>query len=260
MIRWLNFINYSEDYSLEEAERWYLGYHTQEAKHQVGLMRYVTYKPIALPEEVLPVVPRWKQPNWVTELWYHDLDAWYRAAVEEVPKYTPAPGKDTLNNSRMLFTDENPDPDKEWIKKRLNREPDLDPERKLVRALWLLDLNIGQNVSLEEAERWYLETHTREVAEWQYEYGLRRYITYTALEYPEKFEKRLTPGHWMTKKYRWLTELWYPDIESFTKAKVELAGKYTPPPGGRDTTTNWQMTLVTQTPKYDFLKEIPKLP
>ena len=261
MIRWLNFINYPEDLPWEESERWYLGFHTQEAKHQIGLKRYITYEPIELPDEVLTVVPPCKQTNWVTELWYDDIDAWYRAAVEEVPKYTPAPGGRNFDrNFRMMFTSENPDPDKEWLKKRLNKEPDLDPERKLVRALWLLDLNVGQDVSLEEAERWYLETHTREVAEWQYEYGLRRYVTYRALEYPEKFEKRLAAGHWMIQKYRWLTELWYQDIESFTKASVELAGKYTPPPGGGTTTENWQMTLATRIPEYDFLKEMPKLP
>lgn len=67
MIRWLCFINYPEDVSLDESERWYLGSHPQEAKHHVGLRRYVTYRPLGLPDDAPLMTPRWKQPNWVTE-------------------------------------------------------------------------------------------------------------------------------------------------------------------------------------------------
>jgi len=250
MIRWFNFINYPEDSPLDEAERWYLGAHTQEAKHHVGLRQYVTYRPLEWPQDVPSMTPLWKKPNWVTELWYDDVAAWYRAAVKEVPDYTPAPGgPEFYRNFVSIIVNEKPD--YEWFQGWLGREPDLDPDHKFIRAVWLLDANASEGVSFEEAEQWYLDTHTREVAELQSRSGLRRYITYRGLEHPDQPQ---------TKRFRWLTELWYSDIESFKQASLEHGMKYTPPPGGYDALSNWQMTLITRVPEYDFLKELPRLP
>lgn len=250
MIRWFNFINYPEDSPWEEAERWYLGSHTQEAKHQIGLRKYVTYKPLDWPAELPPLTPRWKQPDWVTELHYNDVPAWYHGAIEKMPDYTPPPGGfDFYRNFVSIITSDTPD--YEWIPKWLDKEPDFDPDQNMVRALWLLDLNIGPDVMLHEAESWYLDTHTREVAEFQSPFGLRRYITFRGLEHPDQPE---------TTRFRWLTELWFPDLAHLTRASLASGPNFTPPPGGYDTLANWQMTLVSRVPDYDLLKEVPKLP
>lgn len=250
MIRWFNFINYPEDAPWQEAERWYLGAHTQEAKHQIGLKRYISYHPLNWPDGFPSPTPSWKQPNWVAELWYDDVDTWYHGAIEKEPDYTPPPGgMEFYRNFVSILTNE--EPDWEWFPKWLGKEPDYDPEAKMIRALWLLDVPVAGGASAEEAEKWYLETHTREVAELQSQSGLARYITYRGLEHPD---------HPQTKRFRWLTELWYWNVDVFVQAMVEHGAKFTPPPGGYGALANWQMTLTSRVPEYDYFKEMPQIP
>ena len=43
MLRYVCLLGYPDGVPVEEGERWYLGTHTQEAKHLRGLRRYVTW-------------------------------------------------------------------------------------------------------------------------------------------------------------------------------------------------------------------------
>ena len=68
-MRWYQALKYPDGISVEEGEKWYLEVHSQKAKEQPGLLRYVSHRVL----ENLPIVtPRHR----VTEMWYQDSDAW----------------------------------------------------------------------------------------------------------------------------------------------------------------------------------------
>jgi hypothetical protein len=101
MIRWVFLLRYPEGVSIDEGERWYLGTHTQEAKLQKGLCRYVTWKlepaPVATPGRSLETLNRWVR---LTEVCFTDWEAWRQSNVENPGKYTPAPWADPAKVQR----------------------------------------------------------------------------------------------------------------------------------------------------------------
>lgn len=84
ILRWYCLIKYPDGVSLEEGERWYLNVHSQEVKHQTGLLRYVSHRTIADP----PINTPWHR---LVELWYEDFAAWRKAVIDSPPHYTPPP-------------------------------------------------------------------------------------------------------------------------------------------------------------------------
>ena len=82
ILRWYCVFRYPEGVSLEDGERWYLDIHSQEAKEQPGLLRYVSHRAVEKP----PFPTPWHR---VSELWYENFDAWHRAVIDSPPRYTP---------------------------------------------------------------------------------------------------------------------------------------------------------------------------
>ena len=80
--RFLFAMKYPEGVSLEEGEKWYLKYHSQEAKLFPGLLRYVSYK--VIPDS--PVKSGWVR---LGEMWYKDYETWKKAVAN--PNYTAPP-------------------------------------------------------------------------------------------------------------------------------------------------------------------------
>ena len=89
MLRYVCLLGYPDGVPVEEGERWYLGTHTQEAKHIPGLRRYVSWRAAPRPPDVGDQRPsRWDR---VTELAFDGWDGWRDGAVARSPRYTPAP-------------------------------------------------------------------------------------------------------------------------------------------------------------------------
>src|SRR5205807_5814808 len=66
LLRWLFLLRYPEGVPTADGEAWYLGTHTQEAKHIPGLRRYVSWRAAPRPPDVGDQRPsRWDR---VTEL------------------------------------------------------------------------------------------------------------------------------------------------------------------------------------------------
>ena len=84
ILRWYIVLKYPEGVPLEEGEQWYLEVHSQEAKEQTGLLRYISHRVLDNP----PIETAYHR---VTELWYENFDAWRRAVIESPPEYTPPP-------------------------------------------------------------------------------------------------------------------------------------------------------------------------
>ena len=82
IMRWYQILKYPDGVSVEEGEKWYLEVHSQEAKEQPGLLRYVSHRVMEKP----PIVTPWHR---VAEMWYEDFDAWRKAVIDSPPKYTP---------------------------------------------------------------------------------------------------------------------------------------------------------------------------
>ena len=84
IMRWYQAIKYPDGVSVEDGEKWYLEVHSQEAKEQPGLLRYVSHRTI----DNCPFPTPWHRVN---ELWYEDVEAWREAVIGSPPKYTPPP-------------------------------------------------------------------------------------------------------------------------------------------------------------------------
>ena len=84
IIRFYSLFSYPEGVSLEEGEKWYLEVHSQEAKEEPGLLRYISHKAI----EDSPLT--WAAHR-LTECWFESIDAWRTATVDSTIAYTPPP-------------------------------------------------------------------------------------------------------------------------------------------------------------------------
>jgi hypothetical protein len=84
IMRWYQVLKYPDGVSAQEGEKWYLETHSQEAKEQSGLLRYVGFRVLAN----VPFPTPWHR---VIEMWYEDIDTWRRAVLDSPPKYTPPP-------------------------------------------------------------------------------------------------------------------------------------------------------------------------
>ena len=112
---------------------------------------------------------------------------------------------------------------------------------------WFCVFRYPQGVSLEEGERWYLDTHSREVKE---QPGLLRYVSHRALENP------LFSGVWHR-----MSELWYENMAAWRMAAVDSPPRYTPPPwNGEYPFVHLVSVFVRNKPDVDFLKDDPIIP
>lgn len=85
LIRWLFVLRYRDETPFEEGEKWYLGTHTQEAKHMIGLRRYVSWR--GLDKDGFTTAPgKWHR---LTELTFDGWEGWEEGAVDKMPQWTP---------------------------------------------------------------------------------------------------------------------------------------------------------------------------
>ncbi|MCK6565698.1 MAG: hypothetical protein L6Q80_13270 [Dehalococcoidia bacterium] len=107
LARWLFLLRYGENTTEEAGESWYLGTHTQEAKHMRGLARYVSWKASPRPADITGSMPsRWHR---LTELAFEDMAAWEDGAVQNMPHWTPPPYGQPGFLSETVFTCEEPE-------------------------------------------------------------------------------------------------------------------------------------------------------
>lgn len=123
MLRWLFLIRYPENISVEEGERWYLGTHTQEAKHLKNLQSYKTWKAHLVPPDMRPgtAARSGDRPEWhrVTELGFKDMAAWHEGQIRRrdeqqargQPVWTPPPYEWPGFISEQVFISDEPEYD-----------------------------------------------------------------------------------------------------------------------------------------------------
>jgi hypothetical protein len=108
LVRWLFLLRYPLHLPYEAGEAWYLGTHTQEAKHMVGLRRYVSWVAQRPPQGLGALSGGWHR---LTELAFADWSAWEEGAVDKMPTWTPPPYGQPGFLSETAFISEEPDDD-----------------------------------------------------------------------------------------------------------------------------------------------------
>jgi hypothetical protein len=122
MLRWLFLIRYPDQITAEEGERWYLGTHTQEARHLENLESYKTWKGLVLPDELRPGTAEARPGTpWyrVTELGFKDFAAWKEGQDQRreqqlakgQPVWTPPPYNWPGFISERIFLSDQPEYD-----------------------------------------------------------------------------------------------------------------------------------------------------
>lgn len=245
MLRWLFFLRYPDGVSKADGERWYLGTHTQEAKHLLGLRRYRSWAPLkATTAPTWTTVERLNRWDRVTELGFDNWEAWFEAAVKHVPAYSPAPYGPRGFESESIFIGDSPDND------FLGNSPSpggLPPTESDRLARWLFILRYGENTTFPAGESWYLGAHTQEAKLMS---GLRRYVSWRAQPVPDALSSVVRP------KWDRLTELAFADMAAWENGAVVNMPAWTPPPYGQPGFLS-ETVFIPEQPQYDFLVQTP---
>ena len=156
------------------AERWYYRFHGKEIVHAIGpwLRRYETYKTLPPPPRADRLGAR---GGFLTELWYGGLDDYFEAEPynRNFTPVSPLPPGVEPGEPCYIMCPARPTED------FLGKEPA--PEEVTI-LRWVCVFKYPKGVSLEEGERWYLDTHAQEAKK---QPGLLRYVSHRRLEHPE---------------------------------------------------------------------------
>jgi hypothetical protein len=132
----------------------------------------------------------------------------------------------------------------------------------MIRMIWFM--RYPDTVSVEEGDRWYLETHTQEVKQSQ---AFARYLTWKPLVIPTGMDMLGEDGKPVGVEgdpqppWHRVTEMGFRDFDTW-KARYEgRTSGYTPPPweGPRWTTDRFERVVIADKPEYDLLAEVPRL-
>jgi len=233
------FVGFLSGVNHVEAERWYFRFHSKEVVRFVGpwLRRYETYRVNDPPPEATRFGAR---DGFLTELWYDSIEAFKEADANGRP-YTPL---------RLSHPAARPLPPAVTIvparptEDFLGSEPA--PEEKTI-LRWYCVFKYPNGVSLDEGEKWYLETHSQEVKQ---QAGLLRYVSHLTIPDPP-----------ITTPWHRVSELWYVDFDAWRQANIESPPHYTPPPwGGQEPFVDMVSVFAGYKPCVDFLKDTPMIP
>lgn len=210
MLKKVFVMNYPEDVPFQESEDRYLEVHTQLAKKIPGIIKYVTYKSITVPEvEMIP------EPNFcrLTEIWWDSMDDLKASAgspqVISVLKDNLKPdGTPRFKEMRdVTLTDEvnllRPEAGSRKTMNELGGQPTV----KLINTV-----NYPPGVSNEEGDEWFFKQHAPLMAKVP---GLLRFVTYTTT---------MAPGDKEPSFYRYI-ELWWQDVEAALSAFASTQGQ-----------------------------------
>ena len=224
------------------GERWYFRYHSKEVVRFFGpwLRRYETYPAQAIPpgSERFGVVG-----GRLTELWYDKPEDMLEADVMRRPYTMLPPGTVPPGGMSGAVTIVPAMPTEDF----LGREPT--PEEVPIMR-WYQAIKYPAGVSLEDGEKWFLETHSQEAKE---QPGLLRYSSHRAIDLTLKGLPG--PSQWLR-----VNEMWYENLDAWRTA-IESTANYTPPPwGGEYPFVDMASSFIGYKPDVDYLKDHPFIP
>ncbi len=212
MIKKVFAFSYPDDTPFEESENRYLDVHAQIAKKIPGIIKYVTYKSIHIPDVEMLTKPDFYR---LTEIWWESMDSLKATAgtpqVKSVLKDNFRPdGVPRMKDFREVTLEgevnllERGAGFRETMNELGGR-----PSVKVVLAM-----NYPEGASREEVDEWYYGHHTPLAAKMP---GLLRFVTCTTAK---------APGDKEPQFYRY-TELWFRDQEALLTALGSPEGQAT---------------------------------
>lgn len=241
--------------SQAECDWQYMRYHGPEVTLLSGpwMTRYWLWLPYEPPEEAVKLFGAVR--GRYAELWYREDDFLDRPSSlkgQTLPYWDedniPASGQTTV----MVYAN----PSEEFY------DSDPHPERTSI-LRWITIIRYPDGVSVEDGEKWFLETHAKEALNQQ---GLLKFVSYKVLSLGDAFlsqNKTVPPGEdmpdmsQMPKMKSWVRvcEYWYKDFDAWHKAVLENPPEYTAPSwGGEYPFVEMTSTFIPFYHDVDFLK------
>lgn len=227
MIKKVFAFSHPDDAPFEESESRYLDHHAQLAKKIPGIIKYVSYKSINIPDSELFLKPPFYR---LTEIWWDSMDSLKATAgtpqVKSVLKDNFRPDgaprfKDfrdvTLEGEMNLLR---PGTSHRETMNELGGKP-------TIKAVFAM--NYPEGTSQEKGEAWYFNQHVPLAAKMP---GLLRYVTYTTT---------MAPGDKKPSFFRY-TECWFQDQDALLAAFAS--------PEGQATLEDGAPNLVLNTPFF----------
>jgi hypothetical protein len=226
MNKTLMLLNITSMNVLPVMERWLLQTHAPETISRIGpwLTRYQSYRAVPPPPEMHGEAERFGYYNWrVTELWSRDGYPQQGILAQEFfPGYSSNLGLPTdvadaevwrgnIKGPRQSIRCVVPARAGEDFK---GAHLSVNQYESILR--WLVVFKLPAGVEASEGDRWYLDTHAKEVLE---QPGLLRFTSHKVIPTPER-------------KWNWFraSELWYKDFDAWRNAVAAAPRAYTPPP------------------------------
>ena len=212
---------------LPVMERWLLRTHAPETVSRVGpwLSRYQSYRAVPPPPLMHTEAERFGYYNWrVTELWTRG-DSLPQLGIlpqEFFPNYPQILGLSTDLADAHTWRGR-PEGPRQVVRCLVPARPTNDflgdelpifQHDSILR--WSSAFKLPEGVSMEEAERWFLDVHAREVLE---QPGLKRFVSW-----------KVVPAEGRSWNWHRVSELWYEDFDAWHRAVIESPPRYTPPP------------------------------
>jgi hypothetical protein len=245
---------------LPASERWLLKDHCLETLSWIApwLDSYVSYRAVPPPPAMHADVMRFGYYNWrVTNHVYNDTPPpasklWSIVAPVPHPVRPKVVDVEEIYDTKASGSLERPllhllcfvpfIPTEDFLGSRLDAWG-----TSIIR--WLQIVKYPEGVSREEGEKWYLETHAREVMQ---QPGLIRYFSYRTIDFPGQ------------PAYPWhrVSELWYADFNSWKKANIDSPPAYTQPAWATyheypfaEPFKDFASSFILERPTNDFLRD-----
>jgi hypothetical protein len=210
---------------LPAMERWLLQTHAAESVSRIGpwLTRYQSYRAVPPPPQMHADVERFGYYNWrVTELWSRDPYPQHGILAQEFfPDYARILGlpTDVADAEKWSGRPEGPRQSVRCVVPARATEDfkGADKPLKDYRSVlrWFTVSKLPPAVTVEEADRWYLHVHAKEVLQ---QPGLTRFTSHS-----------VNPPAGRSWSWYRLSELWYEDFDAWRFAVIESPPKYTRP-------------------------------
>jgi len=261
IIRNILMVNINSLNKLPLMERWLQRDHCAETIGAIGcfLCRYQSYRVVAPPPEMHQLVDDLGYYNWrVTELWMDPANmpqgGGHTVGMIWPPNYNNIvglPEGNPMGGGPFMGKPEGPHPPARGafpttptdvfigLKGTYDSKPIL---------RWINFIKYPRGVPVEEGEKWFLDVHSKEVAQ---QPGLTCYYSFKALSPPGR------PAEFIR-----LNEQWYEDFDGWKKAVIDSPPNYTKPGWAKydkypflEPYVDFCSTFILEKPTNNFLRD-----
>lgn len=221
-------------------DRWYMTFHAPQVRRafKAWQRNYVSFRSYLPADEARRVYPL--QYGRMTEIQFDSLADFQETRPNNIygglQSFTPPPGGwnsppfDTTTASIPV------NPQHVYVNKDT-------PPKELPYLRWIIFFRYPKDVSPEQGDAWYRDTHAPEVAKLP---GVKRYVSYEALT--------------KSAEYPRVAELWFDDYAAWKAAFLPVPKFTAPPWGGKGLFVEAISMFVGENPDVDFINDRRSIP